>query len=193
MWLDIHLHLIKKTRTAKAHHWFIDIYIGLYILSYNICIVKALLILILHWGSLNIVVDTDWYLRQTEDPHGHSVPDGLFHRLSDNVWRGSRLGEGCEADNPFHRFIVFTTGAQQVKKCGQENHLCIQRNNEYLKPPLNSNPINLIVCVCVCITRDRAKLSSAVPLWNSTESSVVVVDISKPTFRLITTHRDSNI
>lgn len=120
------------------------------------------------------------------------VPDGLLHRLADNVWRGSRLGEGCEADYPFHRFIIFTTGAQQVKKCGQENHLYVQRDNKYLKSPLNiqSHQSN---CACVSITRDRTKLSSAVPLWNSTVSSVVVVDISKPTFRLITTHRDSKI
>lgn len=119
------------------------------------------------------------------------VPDGFFHRLADNVWRGSRLGEGCEADHPFHRFIIFTTGAQQVKKRGQKNHLYVQRDNKYFKfTPKHPIPS---IQLSVCITRDRTKLSSAVPLWNSTVSSVVVVDISKPTFRLITTHRDSNI
>lgn len=42
-------------------------------------------------------------------------------------------------------------------------------------------------------TRLRAKLSSAVPLWNKTVTSVVVVEKRSPTFLLITTHRDSRI
>lgn len=42
-------------------------------------------------------------------------------------------------------------------------------------------------------TRLSAKLSSAVPLWNRTVSSVVVVEMRRPTFLLITTHRDSKI
>ena len=42
-------------------------------------------------------------------------------------------------------------------------------------------------------TRLRAKLSRAVPLWNRTVTSVVVVVKSSPTFLLMTTHRDSRI
>lgn len=42
-------------------------------------------------------------------------------------------------------------------------------------------------------TRLRAKLSRAVPLWNRTVKSVVVVEMRRPTFLLITTHRDSRI
>jgi hypothetical protein len=32
-----------------------------------------------------------------------------------------------------------------------------------------------------------------VPLWNRTVSSVVVVEMRRPTLRLITTHKDSRI
>lgn len=42
-------------------------------------------------------------------------------------------------------------------------------------------------------TRLRAKLSRAVPLWNKTVSRVVVVEMRRPTFLLMTTHRDSRI
>lgn len=42
-------------------------------------------------------------------------------------------------------------------------------------------------------TRLRTKLSRAVPLWNRTERRVVVVEMRRPTFLLITTHRDSRI
>lgn len=42
-------------------------------------------------------------------------------------------------------------------------------------------------------TRLSAKLSSAVPLWNNTVRRVVVVEKRRPTFLLITTHRDSKI
>lgn len=42
-------------------------------------------------------------------------------------------------------------------------------------------------------TRLSAKLSRAVPLWNRTVRRVVVVEIRRPTFLLITTHRDSKI
>lgn len=42
-------------------------------------------------------------------------------------------------------------------------------------------------------TRLRAKLSKAVPLWNKTVKRVVVVEMRRPTFLLITTHRDSRI
>ena len=47
-------------------------------------------------------------------------------------------------------------------------------------------------CV-VRVTRDRTKLSSAVPLWNRTVIRVVVVEMRSPKFRLITIHRDSVI
>lgn len=36
-------------------------------------------------------------------------------------------------------------------------------------------------------------MSSAVPLWNNTVSRVVVVEMRRPTFLLITTHSDSRI
>lgn len=42
-------------------------------------------------------------------------------------------------------------------------------------------------------TRLRAKLSRAVPLWNKTVTRVVVVEKRRPTFLLMTTHRDSKI
>lgn len=42
-------------------------------------------------------------------------------------------------------------------------------------------------------TRLSAKLSRAVPLWNKTVTRVVVVEKRRPTFLLITTHRDSKI
>ena len=47
--------------------------------------------------------------------------------------------------------------------------------------------------VSVRLTRLRTKFSRAVPLWNRTVRRVVVVENSSPTFRLITTHRDSII
>lgn len=51
------------------------------------------------------------------------LPDGLFYRLAYDIRGGSRLGEGGQADHPFDRFIVFTTGAQQVEESGQKDHL----------------------------------------------------------------------
>lgn len=36
-------------------------------------------------------------------------------------------------------------------------------------------------------------MSRAVPLWNKTVTRVVVVEKRRPTFLLITTHRDSKI
>lgn len=53
------------------------------------------------------------------------LPDGLFYRLAYDIWGGSRLGEGGQADHPFDRFVVFTAGAQQVEESGQEDHLHI--------------------------------------------------------------------
>lgn len=56
------------------------------------------------------------------------LPDGLFYRLADDVGGGARLGEGGQVDHPFNRFVVFTTGAQQVEESGQENDLCMKNN-----------------------------------------------------------------
>lgn len=46
------------------------------------------------------------------------VPDGLLHRLANNIGGGSGLGEGRQADHPLHRLVVLTAGAQQVEERG---------------------------------------------------------------------------
>lgn len=38
------------------------------------------------------------------------------------------MGEGGQADDPFDRFVVFTTRAQQVEERGEKNHL--QKHDE---------------------------------------------------------------
>lgn len=50
-------------------------------------------------------------------------PDGLLHRLANDVGGGSRLRERRQADHPFDWFVIFTAGAQQVEKSGEKNHL----------------------------------------------------------------------
>lgn len=50
-------------------------------------------------------------------------PDGLLHRLADDVGGGSGLRERRQVDDPFDGFVVFAAGAQQVEQSGEENHL----------------------------------------------------------------------
>lgn len=50
-------------------------------------------------------------------------PDGLLHRLADDVGGGSGLGERRQVDHPLDWFVIFTAGAQQVEESGEKNHL----------------------------------------------------------------------
>lgn len=117
------------------------------------------------------------------------LPDGLLHRLAHDVGGGSRLGEGGQADHPLHRLVGLAAGAQQVEERGEEDDLRVEPR------PFTGlfNAGGAQWCGAGRPTRLRAKLSRAVPLWNSTVTSVVVVVKSSPTFLLMTTHRDSRI
>lgn len=54
---------------------------------------------------------------------GGVSPDGLLHRLADDVGGGSGLGERRQVDHPLDWFVIFTAGAQQVEESGEKNHL----------------------------------------------------------------------
>ena len=87
---------------------------------------------------------TDTQVRHLLPPQPHTIqapagrgskPDGLFHRLADDVGGGPGLGQGREVDDPLDGLVVLPAGAQQVEQGGEEDHLHINTQRDTFSTP----------------------------------------------------------